>query len=64
MDLKIWNQTKFCLNSIVYNTNQKNNYIRAHTCFNRLDIPIFPNKEEMHEAIIFVLKNNIGFGID
>ena len=55
---------KFCLNSIVYNTNQKNNYIRAHTCFNRLDIPIFPNKEEMHEAIIFVLKNNIGFGID
>lgn len=55
---------KFCLNSVVYNENNKNNYIRAHTCFNRLDVPNFPNKEELHEAIIFVLKNNTGFGID
>ena len=55
---------KFCLNSVVYNKNKKNNYIRAHTCFNRLDVPIFPNKEELHEAILFVLKNNTGFGID
>jgi len=54
---------KFCLNSVAY-YNKKNNYIRAHTCFNRLDVPIFPNKEELHEAIIFVLKNNTGFGID
>ena len=55
---------KFCLNSVVYNENNKNNYIRAHTCFNRLDVPIFPNQEELHEAIIFVIKNNTGFGID
>ena len=55
---------KFCLNSVFYNENKKNNYIRAHTCFNRLDVPIFPNQEELHEAIIFVLKNNTGFGID
>ena len=55
---------KFCLNSVAYNENKKNNYIRAHTCFNRLDVPIFPNQEELHEAIIFVIKNNIGFGID
>ena len=55
---------KFCLNSVFYNQNKKNNYIRAHTCFNRLDVPIFPNQEELHEAIIFVLKNNTGFGID
>ena len=55
---------KFCLNSIVYNKNKKNNFIRAHTCFNRLDIPIFPSQEELHEAILFVLKNNTGFGID
>jgi hypothetical protein len=55
---------KFCLNSVVYNENNKNNYIRAHTCFNRLDVPIFPNQKELHEAIIFVLKNNTGFGID
>ena len=55
---------KFCLNSVAYNENKKNNYIRAHTCFNRLDVPIFPNQEELHEAIIFVIKNNTGFGID
>lgn len=55
---------KFCLNSVSYNENKKNNYIRAHTCFNRLDVPIFPNQEELHEAIIFVIKNNTGFGID
>ena len=55
---------KFCLNSVFYNQNKKNNYIRAHTCFNRLDVPIFPNQEELHEAIIFVIKNNTGFGID
>ena len=55
---------KFCLNSVFYNENKKNNYIRAHTCFNRLDVPIFPNQKELHEAIIFVLKNNTGFGID
>ena len=36
---------KFCLNSVAYNENKKNNYIRAHTCFNRLDVPIFPNQE-------------------
>lgn len=55
---------KFCLNSVAYNSNSKNNFIRAHTCFNRLDVPLFNNKEELHEAIIFVLKNNTGFGID
>ena len=55
---------KFCLNSVNYNENNKNNFIRAHTCFNRLDVPIFPNKEEMHDAILFVIKNNTGFGID
>ena len=55
---------KFCLNSVAYNENKKNNYVRAHTCFNRLDVPIFPNQEELHEAIIFVIKNNTGFGID
>ena len=55
---------KFCLNPIAYNQKKRNNYIRAHTCFNRLDVPIFPSQEELHEAILFVLKNNTGFGID
>ena len=54
---------KFCLNSVPYNKNG-NNYIRAHTCFNRLDVPQFKKKDEVHDAIQFVLKNITGFGID
>ena len=55
--------SKFCLNSVPYNKNG-NNYIRAHTCFNRLDLPQFKKKDEVHDAIQFVLKNITGFGID
>ena len=54
---------KFCLNSVPYNKHG-NNFIRAHTCFNRLDVPIFKKKTEVHDAIQFVLKNITGFGID
>ena len=54
---------KYCLNSVPYNNNG-NNFIRAHTCFNRLDFPMFKNKTEVHNAIEFVLQNITGFGID
>lgn len=41
------------------------NFIRAHTCFNRLDLPDFKNKKDLQEAMNFVAKNEIlGFGID
>jgi hypothetical protein len=54
---------KYCLNSVPYNKNG-NNFIRAHTCFNRIDVPVFKKKTEVHDAIQFVLKNITGFGID
>ena len=54
---------KYCLNSVPYNKNG-NNFIRAHTCFNRLDVPVFKKKDEVHDAIQFVLKNITGFGIE
>ena len=54
---------KYCLNSVPYNKNG-NNFIRAHTCFNRLDVPLFKKKTEVHDAIQFVLNNITGFGID
>ena len=54
---------KYCLNSVPYNKHG-NNFIRAHTCFNRLDVPVFKSKSEVHDAIQFVLKNITGFGID
>ena len=41
------------------------NFIKAHTCFNRIEIPLFPNKELLKNAIEFVSNNEIlGFGID
>jgi hypothetical protein len=43
----------------------KHNFIRAHTCFNRIDLPKFTREEEVVNAIDFVLKNDLyGFGID
>ena len=43
----------------------KKNYLRAHTCFNRLDLPNFPNKEKLNEAVRFALENEVlGFGIE
>ena len=43
----------------------KKNFLRAHTCFNRLDLPNFPNKETLSEAIKFALENEVlGFGIE
>ena len=41
------------------------NFIKTHTCFNRLDIPVFLYKNEMTEALKFIKNNGIlGFGID
>ena len=55
---------KFTIESIPYEPNKKN-FIKAHTCFNRLDIPLFKDKNELKEAILFVCSNEIlGFGID
>ena len=43
----------------------KKNFLRAHTCFNRLDLPNFPDKETLNEAIKFALENEVlGFGIE
>ena len=41
------------------------NYIKAHTCFNRIEIPNFPSKDLLKEAIEFIGNCEIlGFGID
>ena len=54
----------FCINSVDFNK-KGFNYIKAHTCFNRIDLPIFRNEKEVSDAINFVLNNEIiGFGID
>ena len=58
------NVSKFCITKCEYISNQKN-FIRAHTCFNRLDLPNFPNEKLLNDAIKFALENEIlGFGIE
>ena len=58
------NISKFTIESIPY-VKGKKNFVKAHTCFNRLDIPIFETKNELKEAIQFVSSNEIiGFGIE
>ena len=56
--------SRFCIVNVDYNIKKKN-YIRAHTWFNRIDLPRFTSKKMLEEAILFILKNEIfGFGID
>jgi len=55
---------KFCIISLEYKVGNKN-YIKSHTCFNRMELPFFPNIEELKDAVKYVIKGDIiGFGID
>ena len=56
--------SRFNIESIPYKYKSKN-FIKAHTCFNRIDLPIFTNKEELKKSIRFVVENQVwGFGME
>ena len=56
--------SKFCIETANY-IPKKINFIRAHTCFNRIDLPMYSTEQEMKDAIDFIVTNEIyGFGID
>ena len=58
------NISRFTIVQIPFVNNCKN-YIKAHTCFNRIEIPNFPTKDLLQEAIEFIGNCEIlGFGID
>ena len=58
------NIARFTIEMLPYQNGCKN-FIKAHTCFNRIDIPLYKNKQEMIEMIKFVANQEIfGFGID
>ena len=41
------------------------NLPRAHTCFNRLDLPRYPTYEDLKVALDYIAKNDIvGFGME
>jgi hypothetical protein len=55
---------KFCIESVNC-IPKKINFIKAHTCFNRIDLPIFSTEKELKDAISYIINNEIyGFGID
>ena len=56
--------SRFTIAYIPYNYYAKN-FIKAHTCFNKIDLPCFKNKNELKSAIKFVAENHIwGFGME
>ena len=58
------NKSSFTITKVEYSS-KGSNYIRAHTCFNRIDLPNFPNEKLLKKAMEFVMKNEVlGFGID
>ena len=55
---------KFTIEYVNYDKYHKN-FIKAHTCFNRIDMPCYPNKNELEEALRFVSEQEMwGFGIE
>jgi len=56
------NLKKFSLNGI---RKDQSMYPRSHTCFNRVDLPCYSSKEEMHEKIKIALATSVtGFDIE
>ncbi len=59
---------KFSISFVNYDCKQsKQNlqFIRAHTCYNRIDLPDYQTYEELQAAVEFVVNNEImGFGIE
>jgi E3 ubiquitin-protein ligase HUWE1 len=54
---------KFCITPLNFDSKVKN-FIRAHTCFNRIDLPMFSTEEQIKECILYTINNTTGFGID
>lgn len=62
---------KFCIVEVKYVSGKSSsysfgpNFIKAHTCFNRIDLPSYNSEKQLKEAVNFIIKNEvIGFGID
>lgn len=37
---------------------------RGHTCFNRLDLPMYPNSDLLKDSLIFISTHSFSFGIE
>mmetsp|Transcript_9138 Transcript_9138/g.9921 ORF Transcript_9138/g.9921 Transcript_9138/m.9921 type:complete len:471 (-) Transcript_9138:580-1992(-) len=53
----------FCVQSTTYDDAKP--FIAAHTCFNRIDLPKYPSKEELARQMGLVVENDVtGFGLE
>ena len=61
-------KSKFCIQKVPYDSTKSgpmSNLPRAHTCFNRLDLPRYPSYNDLKQAMDYIAKNDIvGFGIE
>jgi hypothetical protein len=58
------NFAPFSISKINYEEG-KQNFIKARTCFNRINLRNFPDESKLLEGINFVIENEIlGFGIE
>ena len=58
------NISQFTIEYVPFNYKIKN-YIKAHTCFNKIDLPCYTNKNQLEKAIRFVSEKEMwGFGIE
>jgi E3 ubiquitin-protein ligase HUWE1 len=52
----------FTLQSVDFDSNAP--FPRAHTCFNRLDLPLYDSKEQLRHYLHTALDYSIGFGLE
>jgi len=53
---------KFCINGIALSGSL---YPRSHTCFNRIDLPLYKTKKDLHDNLKMALEcEAVGFGIE
>lgn len=60
-------KSKFTIQQVNYSLfkGPLGNLPKAHTCFNRLELPKYPTEQHLREAVDFIAKNEIvGFGLE
>ena len=60
-------KAKFCIQKVDYvsSKGERGNLPRAHTCFNRLDLPRYPCYNSMKRSLDYIANNDIlGFGME
>ena len=53
---------KFTLQPIGFD--ERAPYPKAHTCFNRVDLPLYPSKDQLKSFLTTALSYSLGFGLE